>query len=265
MARFGLHLRHVFRGFLAVLIGGMFALAWSPAASADQACVTVNLSALIGTTCDIGSMQLTFTSFSSQYSNYDGSNWTYSAPWTASDFTFMPETNGFSLAFDGGPQSITAPLGSDSRTFDEAILFFAVTVLNGDLTGLSVTGGGLSATGTTSSFAEYYGSVCDTNCDSSIYGATWTTQNMGTQTCSYCSEDDLFGSPFSNGVDGQVHPFDLGAYNGDSASWDGTPTTFILEGSSTPTPTPEPSTLLMLCAGLLGIATIQLRRRAKQS
>ena len=264
MINFKLHCRPLLRGFLAVLICGMFGMVWSPAASADSVCPSGNLSGLMDTTCDIGSLQFTFVTLFGYNYSYDFSTqtYTYGTQWTASNFTFTPVSNGFTLAFDGGPQSITAPLGSNFSSYNGANLYFLIADLNGMISGINVTGGTLSATGNTSSNASYFGEVCGgTSClENKLVGGTQTTQNGGTQ----YTENLQFqiGSLFSSGA-GLVSPFDLYALNGDSASWDGTPITYTLD--SVPVATPEPGSLLLLCTGLLGMATIRLRPSAKKT
>jgi len=61
MKYLGLHRGSALRGLLAVVGCWMFTMAWSSTASASLACVGGNLSGLIGTTCDIGSLESTLT------------------------------------------------------------------------------------------------------------------------------------------------------------------------------------------------------------
>jgi hypothetical protein len=64
----------------------------------------------------------------------------YFSTWGNTDFDFTPVTNGFTLTFLGGPQSITAP--TDGYAGDSARLDYSVVDLDGWLTAESVSGGG---------------------------------------------------------------------------------------------------------------------------
>ena len=203
-------------------------LSASPAL-ADSDCAAGSLSTVMGTTCNIGSLQFTF-------SDYTASSW------TPSNFTLTPVSNGFTLSFDGGAQSITGPTSSISYDYFE--LYYYVTDLTGVLTGESVSGGELLTSGGTSipPFAEYYGYTCPLGSDCETRIGAFADSNGGPTSYAY-------GDPFSSGY-AYAAPFSLEAGFGATASWDGTPTTFTY----TSTPVPEPGSLLLFATGLASLA-----------
>jgi hypothetical protein len=172
---------------LAVLAGCLLlATAWAPAASATPACPSgsTNLATLISTypTCDIGSLQFTFGSLVGYGSG---------ATLTAGDFNFSPVSHGFTLSLDGG-QSVTAAV--DEEATDGVALYYSVSDLDGNLTGESAVGEGLSATGTVSDYglALSDGQTTSSDGSSEVYGYS-TVSNASPV---YVS-GDLTGSPFS--------------------------------------------------------------------
>lgn len=261
MNYFGVHHKSAWHCFLTVLGCWMFTMAWSPAARA-QTCVSENLATLIATTptCNIGSIQFTFDGVAATNFVYDYGTkiTTPGTAYTASDFTFTPVSNGFTLTFDGGPQSITGPANGYAQ--DNFNLLYSAVDTTGSFTGESVTGGTLTATGSTHSEADYTGDLCsDVACDSDAYGYNEIVQYLGAQN-QYNSEDGLSGPPFSNGAGGgNNYPFYLEAdFGGSTATWDGTPTTFTYD---TVSPTPEPTTMLLFATGLLGILLTSRKKR----
>jgi hypothetical protein len=105
-------------------------------------CVSGNLSTVDNTTCDISSLQFTFTGLTS----FDGGGSTGNTPWTDSDFIFTVLSNGFELS-GPPPQKITSVAGSNDVWADYAYLNFQVTDLDGLITGLGVSGGTPSVSG----------------------------------------------------------------------------------------------------------------------
>jgi hypothetical protein len=229
-------------------------------AFADTVCGSGNLSGLIGTTCDIGSLQFTFTSLGIVNYSYDTATQTYTYPtqWSASDFTFTSLSNGFTLGFAGG-QSLTP--ASNTVEEDKAILFYNVVDLNGNIVGESVSGGLLTASGLGfgSGFAEYVGSTYDATNSNNFVGSYAGEGQSGGSALSVFGQTVVSGSPFSSGY-GVADPFWLGACCGGSASWDGAPTVFTF---ATTAPVPEPSSLLLLGAVLLGMGRFALARRKR--
>ncbi|MBZ5611269.1 MAG: PEP-CTERM sorting domain-containing protein [Acidobacteriia bacterium] len=211
---------------------------------------------MIGTTCDIGSLQFTFTSLGIVNYYYDGNTQTYTYPtqWSASDFTFIPLSNGFALGFAGG-QSITAD--SNATAEDKAILFFNFVDLNGNIVGEHVSGGLRWVSGSGSSVVEYVGDTYSTDGNNFVGSYGLIGQDAGIVVQDFSDLTAVGGNPFSSGY-GIADPFWLWASNGASASWDGTPTAFTFD---TTAPVPEPSSLLLLGAALLGMSRFAFARR----
>jgi len=246
--------------FFATVLFVVSGLAFLPsAAKADTQCVAGSLAPVIGTTCDIGSLQISFTSFSGSNESVDGSQTLSYSTWDASQFAFTPVAGGFTISLDSGEESITAPASDHGigETVDAAVLDFDVTDTTGNLTGIAVDPGTLSATGSNLAEASASGQVLCSGCASEISATVYQNENMPLVS----EQDQLSGSPFSSGS-GNAEVFLLNAENGDSASWSGA-TTYTFE--SAPANAPEPSVLTMLGAGfafLMGAALFRKRQPA---
>ena len=177
-------------------------------ANPAPACVSGSLSSIIaGGPCDIGSLQFTFGGLSSKNYSFNSTTGTYlyNSPWTASMFDFTALSNGFTISFLGGPQSITAR--TNGTAIDDALLFLSVVGLGVQLTGETVSGGTLGGlTGSSLSYAYYRGQViCSPHCSSLVYGYTEVFLADGTLT-SFNRQNQLHGKPFSSGA-GFAIPF----------------------------------------------------------
>jgi PEP-CTERM motif len=226
----------------------ILATVWAPMSSAGPIpiCASANLSTLMGATCDISSLQFTFSSLNSFNTN--------GPTWTASDFRFTPVSNGFSLTFIPGAQAITAPANGS----DYVDLFYAVSNLSGNFIGESVTGGVLSGStnGSGSQTALYEGITISTAFTSAVLGYNQVVNGISSS-----SQNNLAGVPFPDGALGIAIPFYLDASNGGSSSWDGTTTTFTYNTVPVST-TPEPASLLLFGTALLAVVLITQRKLA---
>ena len=216
-------------------------------ATADTVCTAGNFSTLVGTTCSIGSLTFTFNGTSS-----------IAGGWTASDLNFAPATNGFTLSFLGGPQSVTAnnPVPFGGTVFDELGLNFNVLApqgyyLNGDNVSTSASFGasGIFAFATSGAISSFPVGQAGN------YQLCQPTQSPDCEALSFFYPAT---PPFSSNASFDAIVFGLWANNG-TAHWDGSPSTFTFSLDNN---VPEPSTLSLLASGLLGlIGVILLRKR----
>ncbi len=214
------------------------------AAYAGSVCVAANLSAVVNTSCSIGGMTFNFGALISQNSN--------GSPWTAANFNFVPLSNGFALAFLGGPQSLTAPSGMQVTDFAE--LSFSMTDSAGITQAyVSPTGSNFlsqfSVSGTTgTSLAFNWLSVDQTSPhDFTLWQNSLTDINGALL---YLTNSQAATPSFMNGDVGIAYPFVLQAQNGNSATWSGGTAYFTF---NSPFSIPEPSSLLLFGAGLVGL------------
>jgi hypothetical protein len=239
--------------FAAGLVAVLSFLA-SPA-SADTLCVSGNFSALIGTTCSIGNLTFTFTQ------DY-GANWSYTtdpvsgavtttnyAPPTANDFTFTVLSDGFELTGPSTPISITAPLtGAAAIAYG---VFYTVTDVGGEITGIHVSNENFSATGSNFSDGE-------NNLDLGDLGPNRVTMQA------FNILNDVYGTPSplsqesANGTItsgyGDAYPFQLYAQYGNSASISGVDALFTFSTTNPAAPVPETGALTPLVLMALAVA-----------
>lgn len=221
-------------------------LACAVPATADTVCAAGNFSSIVGTTCSIGSLTFTFNGFYS----FGG--------WTTSSLFFTPATNGFTLNFLGGPQSIAAdnavPFGgtvADGVQFDFTVVAPQGYYFNGDnvFTSASYGASGITAFATPGAIGSFTAGQA---------GSFEVCEQPPFPACQVTNTYSPPSPPFSSTASGIIFPFDLTANNG-TAHWDGSPSTYTFSLDNN---VPEPSTLLLLATGLLGlIGVTSLRKR----
>lgn len=226
-----------------VLVGIVFLAA---PASADTVCVAGNFSSVIGTTCNVGSLTFTFNGF-----------YSFGGGWTASALNFTPATNGFTLSFLGGPQSISAnnavPFGgtvTDGIQFDFNVVAPQGYYFNGDNVSTSASFGASGITafadpGAIGSFTAGQAGNFE-QCEQPPFPACHITNTYSPPS-----------APFSSTASGIIFVFGLTANNG-TAYWDGSPATFTFSLDNN---VPEPSTLSLLATSLLALMGVALCRK----
>lgn len=251
---------------LVVAVGyTLLSLLAGPAFADIIPCASGNLSTIIGTTCDIGPLQFTFTALNGQI----GGGTVGFAPWSASSFTLTILSNGLSTGFElsGPPPQTVASIADSVLGFEDyAQLYFQVTDLDGLINGVAISGGHLSVTGPPA-FAN--DNVASNELQLGSYFVTDVTYGVGVAIPYY----HVYGPPFSSGV-GVAEPFLLYAEGGDTASIDDVATYFDFATEPLPLPPPnsipEPSYLNPLCVGFLVFvffsrAYVPLRSSGSQS
>jgi len=244
------------RRTICFLVLALAAMLSASSASADTACTAGNLSSIMGTSCNIGPIQFTFTSLYAVYNVTNDATGQVSdnLNFAASDFYLAPTTDGFTLTLLNGPQLMSASPGNIAG--EDVFLSYNLLLLDPSLyvTGESVTSPGLSSTGSgRHSFAtvtgwttsQYFGQ---------IYGGTVIDNNFGTVTSYPFVYRGGPNEPLSAGLsDPGVIGLLLTAYSGNNAYWSGS-----TDVSFTTAPVPEPRLLVMLTIGLLGLAGASL-------
>lgn len=219
-------------------------------ASANSACVAGNFSSVDGTTCDIGTLQFTFTGTQS-----------FGGGWNASNLFFTPTADGFTFTFLGGPQSLTEsnPYPYLDDVFDELGVNYTVVALQGFLDGVGVSSNATFGATGFSSFATN-GLI-----SSPPAGDAGIAASCGVQlgilpppppVCGLTNFDFPAANPHPTTASGSATVFDLIAANG-TAFWSGSPTTFSF---STESSMPEPSSVPMLGIGFICVALLSLKR-----
>jgi hypothetical protein len=224
---------------------------WAGPASANSVCMAGNFSSIDGTTCDIGTLQFTFTGTQS-----------FGGGWNASNLFFTPTADGFTLTFLGGPQSLTEsnPYPYLDDVFDELGVNYTVVALQGFLNGDGVSSNATFGASGFSSFAT--NGLISSPTDGSAGIATSCGVQLGElppppPVCGLLTDLDApAANPHPTTASGSATVFDLIAANGTSF-WSGSPTTFSFSTENT---MPEPSPVLMLGIGLVCVGLLSLKR-----
>lgn len=230
-------------------------------ALADSACTAGNYSVVVGTTCDIGQLQFTFTNagFTAGYTLTNLSTGSNSfQPLAPSDLYFTPEANGFTLSLVNGPLTISPPAGFQQQLIID--MDYNLLVLGGYLTDETVSSPGFLS-GSYDAYGWITGCTVVPNGWGKVYqGTTFAADSSGVVTTSSfvpypCgSGPEQYLAPGSSAT-GNLFPVFMSTT--DTAYWSGS-TTFTF---TTVASIPEPDSLAMVAIGLAFLAATELIRR----
>jgi len=190
-------------------------------------CPTANFALVDNTSCSIGSLDFTFTGTQS-----------YGGGWGDSSAYFIPVTNGFSIAFLGGPQALDP---TTNEVFDQFGINLTVADAVDYISGATATGGQFSASGTNAFATNGYISLDGTQAIDSGQ-AILCQPTCGALNFAYGPD-----TPLPTTLTGYAGIFDLWGSSG-TETWDGSPTTYRFSADTT---VPEPRVIMLLGAAVM--------------
>jgi hypothetical protein len=207
----------------------LLGIAAAPAGAAP--CTTTTLNNILGTTCDIGTLEYTFGLRGFTFTNLKGA-----LSLAPSYFTFTPGASDFTIS--GNAVSVT------NGDYARAILHYSIVALAGSLTSITVACGSLADSSPTGGFADCENSLLTPHDAQSLDSIQTATTAATPALC-----DPTIAAGNCSGGNGDLNIFFMQAPPSGTASWD--PFTTAAFQTTGVLSVPEPSPLLVLGSALM--------------